>query len=162
MSRTLRIFIPTTVSGLRALADARELAGPLVVYFSDLPTSEFGPDEIEQGEFDALYDAAATSMQLLVESTDPPVRVVLAARAEANTPVLHEDGESVVSGLSIAAIDSIHIDEDSAKGDVDALLQAVRAGDEPTEAQYAAVEGRSLLWHDRVELRTIVEELSKP
>lgn len=159
MSRRIRIFVGTTLGGLRELDQTGALSGTLVVHYSDLPASEFGPDDIEQAEFDALYDAAAMSAQLLVEVDDPELRIVLAARAVADAPRLRDDGESVIEGLSIDAIDAIHIDEGAARDDVAALVEAVRRGSEPTEDQYDAVESRTLLWHDRAELSAIVQDL---
>ena len=159
MNRDIRIFVPTTPGGLRTILEAGALTGPLVVHYSDLPAGEFGVDEIEQAEFDALYDSAATSTQLLVETDGPEVRVVLAARSKSGVPQLRDDGESIIEGLSIDAIDAIHIDEASARTDVATLVATVRGGAEPTEAQYVAVEGRTLLWHDRGELAAIVADL---
>jgi len=159
MSRQIRIFVPTTLVGLRELDEAGVLAGPLVVHYSDLPASEFGPDDIEQAEFDALYDAAAMSAQLLVEADAPELRVVLAARAAADAPRLRDDGESTIDELALTAVDAIHIDEGSARPDVAALVDTVRSGKEPTEGQYDAVESRTLLWHDRAELSAIVQDL---
>ncbi|PRZ38578.1 hypothetical protein CLV47_12045 [Antricoccus suffuscus] len=160
MNRDIRIFVPTTPGGLRTLLEAGALPGPLVVHYSDLPTSEFGADEIEQAEFDALYDAAATSTQLLVETDGPEVRVVIAARSAPGSPQLRDDGESIIDGLPVGAVDAIHIDETSARRDVAGLVATVRGGAEPTEAQYVAVESRTLLWHDRGELAAIVTDLA--
>lgn len=160
MNRDIRIFVPTTPDGLRTLLEAGALTGTLVVHYSDLPASEFGADEIEQAEFDALYDAAATSTQLLVETAGPEVRVVLAARSDSSAPRLRDDGESIIEGLAVDAVDAIHIDEPAARTDVATLVATVRGGVEPTEAQYVAVESRTLLWHDRGELGAIVADLT--
>ena len=155
MPRKITVFAPMTVGSLEAIRD--DQLRDVVVCFSDLPASEFSADDIEQAEFDALTDAAALSVQRLVETDALPLRVVVAAVVPADAPTLNEEGDYVVETVPRSAISAIYVDELEASKDVNALLSSVRAGRQPTDDQFEKVETRLLLWHEPNEIDNLIE-----
>ncbi|WP_134322635.1 DUF6912 family protein [Cumulibacter soli] len=155
MSRKITVFAPMTLASLEAIRD--DQLRDVVVCFSDLPASEFSADDIEQAEFDALTDAAALSVQRLVEVEAMPLRVVLAAVVPHDAPEMSEDGDYVVAAIPRAAVTAIYVDELEASKEVNALISAVRAGRQPTDEQYEKVETRLLLWHEPTEIDNLIE-----
>lgn len=155
MPRKITVFAPMTLASLKAIRD--DQLRDVVVCFSDLPASEFSADDIEQAEFDSLTDAAALSVQQLVESDAMPLRVVVAAVLPSDAPELNDEGDYVVSSIPRSAITAIYVDELEASKDVNALLVQVRAGQQPTDDQYEKVETRLLLWHEPREIDNLIE-----
>lgn len=148
MSAELRVFLAATRGVLRALADDHAIAVGTPVFIADLADEDFGPDEVEAAEFDALCEAAARSVALLIDSTDPAQRVVVVARAGVESGL-------TTSAVTLADLEAVYVDEDAATEDVQALLDAVRAGEEPTDAAFDAVEERHLLWFAPSEIQTL-------
>lgn len=155
MPRKITVFAPMTLASLEAIRDDK--LRDVVVCFSDLPAAEFSADDIEQAEFDSLTDAAALSVQRLIESQAMPLRVVLAAVLPAGAPEMNEEGDYVVESIPRSAISAIYVDELEASKDVNALLTLVRAGRQPTDDQYEKVETRLLLWHEPTEIDNLIE-----
>lgn len=155
MSRKVTVFAPMTLASLGAIRD--DSLHDVVVCFSDLPESEFSADDIEQAEFDSLTDAAALSVQQLVESEAMPLRVVVAAVVPADAPEMNDEGDYVVDALPRAAITAIYVDELEASKDVNTLLTLVRSGRQPTDEQYEKVETRLMLWHEPREIDELIE-----
>jgi len=150
----ITVFAPTTLASLDAIKN--DALRDIVVCFSDLPKSEFSADDIEQAEFDALCDAAALSVQQLVDSKAMPLRVVLAGVVDSEAPVMNDEGDYVLARLPKDALTAIYVDELDASKDVNTLLSLVRAGKQPTDDQYEKVEERLLLWHDPAELDELI------
>lgn len=144
-----------TLAALGAIRD--DALHDVVVCFSDLPESEFSADDIEQAEFDSLTDAAALSVQQLVESEAMPLRVVIAGVVPADAPQMNDEGDYVVDALPRAAVTAIYVDELEASKDVNTLLTLVRSGRQPTDEQYEKVETRLMLWHEPRELDELIE-----
>lgn len=155
MKHRITVFAPMTLASLDAIKD--DDLRDVVVCFSDLPKSEFSADDIEQAEFDALCDAAALSVQQLVDSTAMPLRVVLAGVVSSEAPQLNDEGDFVVEKLPRAALTAIYVDELEASKDVNTILTQVRQGRQPSDDQYEKVEERLLLWHDPAELDELIE-----
>lgn len=155
MAHRITVFAPMTLADLGKIEndDLRDV----VVCFSDLPASEFSADDLEAAEFDALCDAAALSVQRLVDSGAMPLRVVLAGTVSSEAPVLDDEGDFVIEHLPRAALSAIYVDELEASKDVNQLLTLVRAGKQPSDDQYEKVEERLLLWHDPAELEELLE-----
>lgn len=151
----ITVFAPATVASLEAVKN--DELRDVVVCFSDLPKSEFSADDIEQAEFDSLCDAAALSVQRLIESQEMPLRVVLAGRVPSEAPVLNDEGDYVIDKLPREALSAIYVDELDASKDVNTLLTLVRQGKQPSDDQYSRVETRLLLWHDPAELDQLIE-----
>lgn len=155
MKHRITVFAPMTLASLDAIKD--DDLRDVVVCFSDLPKSEFSADDIEQAEFDALCDAAALSVQQLVDSTAMPLRVVLAGVVSSEAPQLNDEGDFVVEKLPRSALTAIYVDELEASKDVNTILTQVRQGRQPSDDQYEKVEERLLLWHDPAELDELIE-----
>lgn len=155
MPHRITVFAPMTLAALEAIKN--DELRDVVVCFSDLPASEFSADDIEQAEFDALCDAAALSVQQLVEVTAMPLRVVLAGVVSSEAPQMNDEGDYVVAQLPRSSLRAIYVDELEASKDVNALISLVRAGKQPSEDQYEKVEERLLLWHDPGELDNLIE-----
>ena len=155
MPHRITVFAPMTLAALDSIKND-ELTD-VIVCFSDLPRSEFSADDIEQAEFDALNDAAALSVQQLVESKAMPLRVVIAGVVSSELPQMSDEGDYVIDRLPRAAISAIYVDELEASKDVNTLLTLVRQGKQPSDDQYEKVEERLLLWHDPAELDNLIE-----
>lgn len=156
MPRKITVFAPMTLASLEAIRD--DQLDDVVVCFSDLPASEFSADDIEQAEFDALTDAAALSVQRLVDVQNTlPLRVVVAAVLPADAPQLNEEGDYVVASMPRSAVTAIYVDELEASKDVKQLVVQVRDGRQPSDDQYEKVETRLLLWHDPNEIDNLIE-----
>jgi hypothetical protein len=151
----ITVFAPATLADLESIKN--DSLHDVVICFSDLPRSEFSADDVEQAEFDALTDAAALSVQQLVDSQAMPLRVVIAGVVSSELPQLSEDGDYVIERLPRAAITAIYVDELEASKDVNALLTLVRQGRQPGDDLYEKVEERLLLWHDPAELDNLIE-----
>ena len=173
-SRTVRVYLPSTLSSLRTLAGG---GGEAVL--AQAPVQGHGvthalrewyvdadPRELEEElEYVAMSDAAEQSLRLLATAPEgaAPRRVVLAldvpgpaaprpdaawSAPERSLVVLGED-------LTLDALVSVHVDDAEAEADVRAALAALPAadaGDDGARFTVESVEGHELLWYDATEL----------
>lgn len=138
-------FVPAVAGDLLQLADGAFIA--LTGRFSgDEMPDPSDSDAREMADFEALQQAAAASAQLIVESADVARRIVLSIETDAKM-------------LSIADIVAIYVDEQGAQSAVTTVTDAVRAGTDPSEQQFDAMEECFLLWHGPSELASIIDEL---
>lgn len=144
----LLAHIPMTVDELTVLAAGGEVVA--VPAYLAVQTSGAG-DEAESAEFDALCEAAAASVQRIVDTGGEPRRVVAAADVDAVR--LDRSGElPLLDRVSRADLLAVYVDEDAATEDVARLVATTAGGEQPDEAQYDAVETRLLLWHHPSEI----------
>lgn len=138
-------FVPAVAGDLLQLAEGASIA-TFGRFGSDEVLDPSDSDAREMADFEALQQAAAASAQLIVESADVARRIVLSIETDANM-------------LNIADIVAIYVDEQSAQSAVTTVTDAVRAGIDPSEQQFDAMEGCFLLWHGPSELASIIDEL---
>ncbi|MDN6530198.1 MAG: hypothetical protein L0K67_14160, partial [Brevibacterium sp.] len=105
---SIRCYIPTTLTALRAGVDSGHAVAP------DAQGRELGGDELEAREFDALCIAAALASAQSFEAAAVSPRAVVAYDAPDSTA-----GESLAEGFDVLSLDgvdvrsivSIHLDE---------------------------------------------------
>ena len=170
--RSVRVYLPTTLSALRRLAEERQVVPsdePLIAYAvtpalrGDL--EETGEGDLEELEYAAFANAARASLRLLqADVLAPRRRVVLAADVPdtAGQPVqigLPPGAERAAVRLStpvpLASVAAVHVDDAGAEHDVRAAAAAVRAadaGDEDARSAVSLAEGHELLWFTTQEI----------
>jgi hypothetical protein len=159
----MRIYLPTTVTGLRALSAGGEVGPPPLAAHAVTPALRewYVEGDLDELEYAASAEAASASLRLL--AADPvavPRRVVVAADVPDGT--VQAAGESPYRGavyvstpIPISAIASIHIDDALAEPEILAAvgaLAAAEAGDEDAVFVVDGAEGHELLWYDVTEL----------
>lgn len=140
-------FVPATAEDLLRLRNGVAIVVTQRFCREQLP-GQSDPDALELADFDALQEAAAASAQLIVNTGDIARRVVLS---------IDSDDQEIV----LADISAIYLDEQCARVDVAAVIDAIRDGTEPSEQQYEAMEGRFLLWHEGGELASVINDLGQ-
>ncbi len=112
----MRVYVGTTVDGLRALHATSSLGPAPLSACAVTPAlrESYAEADAEELEYAALTDAAAQSLRLVASSGGEPRRVVVVAEApdEAITPT----GESrssvtVTADVPLRKVASIHIDD---------------------------------------------------
>lgn len=144
MAPRVLAHLPLTVADLTTIADGGSIAD-LPAYVA-ATASDAGPDESEAAEFDALCDAAAASVQRILDTDGLPRRVVAVAEID-QARVAGSGDDARLDVLRRSDLLAVYVDADTAADDVQALIAAAASGAEPTEAQYDAVETALLLWH---------------
>jgi hypothetical protein len=164
----MRVYIPTTVIGLRTAIAAGQIGPGLAYAVTPGLRSWAGPaDDVEELEFVALNEAARQCLRMLAGRDDePPARVVLAADLPDSDVVVtdRDPGEvTLVGPVPIAAVASAHVDSRAASRAVAAAAVAVGpadAGDAAAEAVVDAIE--ELLWYAPEELAGVASEPAGP
>ncbi len=149
----MRVYLPVTLDELQHGSPV--LLTPRVVHAVTPQLRATWPDEDEEGwEYAAQAGAADDSLVRVAASPGAPaLRVVVAAdvpdaavRALTDPPV--PSAVELTSGVDLAAIVSVHVDEPEAAADVRAVVD----GD---EAAIERLEERDLLWYDVSEVADI-------
>lgn len=155
----MRVYVPTTVPGLRAVVTAGAVGPAPVTAFAVTPALRewYVEGEEEELEYAALTEAARASMRLIgLDPAAPPRRVVLAldvpdagARPE---PELDRAVVRLLEPVPWTAVASVLADD----GDDDVVRTAVRAGADAAmaadlgddDAQFVvdSVDDHELLW----------------
>ena len=162
----MRVYIPTTLPGLAAARKEELVAAAGAIAHAVTPRVRewYIEGDLEELEYAAMAEAAEGSLRLVAgDSSAPPRRVVVAADVpEAAISIAAEGARSAVvlsSGVSLAAVVSIHIDEPEAEPDVSAavrVLAAADAGDDDALFLLDEAEAHELLWYDVTELPDLV------
>jgi hypothetical protein len=153
---TLRIYLGTTLDGLRSLQRSGELGPSPFTAHAVTPAlrESYAEADAEQLEYAALTDAALQSLRAIASSDGVPRRIVVAAEApdEAVTP----DGASrssvtVTADVPLKKVAAIHLDDEALAGVVAAGAAALAAGDETADA-VEDVQAEELMWFATQEL----------
>lgn len=166
----MRIYLPTTMSGVRAaLADSSFFVRSAVGFAVTAPLRAEYPDWSEEDlEYLAMQDASRASLRLLAGSdpAEPPLRVVIAAdvpdelvtpRPEADRAVV-----KVPSQVDWSQVASVHVDSADAGAAVReaaAVIDAADLGDDDAEFALGSAEDFDLAWYAPGEITYLVEEL---
>ena len=165
----MRVYVPTTTSGLRDLL-ANGVIGPppLTAFAVTAGLREwYVDDDVEELEYAALSEAARGSLRLIdADETASPRRVVVAADV-ADTAVEARDDldRGVVSiGVTIpmSAIASVHVDDADAEATVRLAAESVIAsdlGDPGSQEKVDDAEGFDLSWYASQEIGPLLELL---
>ncbi|MCI0686161.1 MAG: hypothetical protein L0Y54_02825 [Sporichthyaceae bacterium] len=162
----MRVYVPTTLTGLAAVAAAGGLgAQPFQAYAVTPALREwYVAGDLEELEYAAMAEAARASLRMLVGDPDVPRRrVVIAldvgdvAVTQLSSPLDGEDRGAVRVGsvATVADIAAIHVDGDDAIADVTAATEALAAadtGDDDAQFVVDGAEDHELLWYASQEI----------
>lgn len=163
----MRVYLPATTSGLRALLAEGTLGAVPLTGFAVTPglREHYVDDDLEELEYAALLEAARASLRLL--ESDPssvPRRVVVAA--DVTDLEVRDDLDRgvvrVTSAVPLAAIASIHVDDAEAEDAVRAAAAAIDAadlGDDAAADRVDDAEGFELSWYANQELGALLNDL---
>ncbi|MBC7679399.1 MAG: hypothetical protein H7233_10480 [Pseudorhodobacter sp.] len=163
----MRVYLPLTLVGLRALLDTGAAGGaPLPAYAVTGALREwYAHGDDEELEYVALSLAAAASVRLIDADPDAPRRrVVVVAEVPDGcvTPVPHVDRAAVkvADDVALSRVQSVHVDDPSAVADVTAAADAVVEADLGSEDALFRVEqaaGHELQWYAAQEIGPLLE-----
>ncbi len=165
----MRVYLPSTLPGLRALLDAGELGpAPLPGYAVTGALREwYAEGDDEELEYVALTLAARASVRLLdrallLDPTTPPRRVVVVVEVAEAEPAPDVDRAAVRVGQTVPLrlVQSVHVDDPSASDDVRAAAeQLVEAdlGSEDAAFVVEQAEGHELQWYATQEIGPLLE-----
>jgi hypothetical protein len=159
----VRVYLPSTTSGLRALLENGAIAAaPTLTGFAVTPALRewYLDDDIEELEYAALGEAATASLRLLDTDGDAARRrVVIAADVPDEDVQVRDDLDRgvvrVAADVPIAQIASVHVDDADAEQAVAAAADAITAadlGDEAAQERVDDAEGFELSWYASQEI----------
>ncbi|MCM2419654.1 hypothetical protein [Streptomyces sp. RKAG293] len=167
----MRVYIPTTLSGLAEAHKAGELGpAPLDAYAVTPSLREwYVSDDIEELEYAALTRAAQASLrQLAVNPGAPRRRIVLAVDVPDAAVAFDPDrglDAAALGEVRLAAVVSmndaaaVHLDATDAEPDVTAAalaLGAADAGDDDAQFTVDGAEDHELLWFATQEIPNLI------
>ena len=163
----MRVYLPSTLSGLRQLvADGAVYGSPLTAFAVTPGLRDwYQDDDIEELEYAATMEAARSSLRALDD--DPAVprrRVVLAADVPDSSVTIRDDRDRGVVEIGIpVTLDRIvaaHVDDPEAEGIIAAAAAAMLAadlGDPDAQDSVDDAEGLGLSWYASQELPILIE-----
>lgn len=162
----MRVYLPTTAAGLATAHAKGLLPGPLAGHAVTPAMREWYVEgDLEELEYSALTEAAEASLRLLAADPQlPRRRVVVAADVpDGDVTVVRDErfrsAVRVLGDVEVAAIASLHVDEDDAAGVVGQAIEALPAadaGDDDASFLLDEAEATELLWYDVSELGDLV------
>jgi hypothetical protein len=165
----VRVFVPTTVAGLRRLladGQVQPLSGTAFALTPALRESYLAGDD-EELEYVAMSEAARASLRLLAteladDPETPPRRAVVAADVDDVTlrPDLDAAVVRVAGPIPSKRLASIHLDLAEAADAVRAaaaVIDAADLGDEDAELTLGDAEDHDLAWYGVQELPFVLE-----
>jgi hypothetical protein len=165
----LRIYVPSTVAGLRRLLDSGQLQPLSGTAFALTPRlrEAYASGDDEELEYAAMSEAARASLRLLaIELADDPEtplrRAVVSADVDDVTlrPDLDDAVVRVAGPIPTARLAAVHLDLVEAADAVRAAVAAVDAadlGDPDAEFTLGEAEGHELAWYGVQELPFVLE-----
>lgn len=165
----MRVYLPSTLSGLRMLLNSGEFGTPPVPGFAvTAPLREwYAEGDDEELEYAALTLAARASIRLLdrelvLDPAAPARRVVVVADVSAVEPAPDVDRAAVrVPGaVPLRLVQAVHVDDPSAEADVRAAAEQLVEADLGSEDAAFTVEqadGHELQWYATQEIGALVE-----
>ena len=165
----MRVYLPSTLPGLRALLEAGELGAPPLPGYAVTPALRewYAEGDDEELEYAATSLAARASVRLLdrallLDPGTPPRRVVVVAEVERVEPAPEVDRAAVriVEAVPMRLILAVHVDDPAAEADVRAAAeQLVEAdlGSEDATFVVEQAEGHELQWYATQEIGPLLE-----
>jgi hypothetical protein len=151
----MRVFIPVTRSGLRAMVESGGLGpSPVPGYaVTGALRESYAEGDEEELEYVAMTAAARAALTLLAqaEEHEPPRRLVLAVDAEAAAPGgdLGAARVELPQAVPMRQVVAVHADTGEAEATVAAAVAVLRDGgphDADEEFVVEACEGHELAW----------------
>jgi hypothetical protein len=165
----MRVYLPSTLSGLRQLLDTGELGTPPLPAFAVTgPLREwYAEGDEEELEYAALSLAARASVRLLdrgllLEPELAARRVVVVAEVADTQPAPDVDRAAVrvLQPVPLRLVQSVHVDDADAEPDVRAAAEALGEADLGSEDAAFVVdqaEGHELQWYATQEIGPLLE-----
>jgi hypothetical protein len=172
MLHAMRVYIPTTLTGLAEAYKAGELGPvPLDAYAVTPSLREwYVSDDIEELEYAALNRAAQASLRLLAVHPGAPRRRVVVAVDVEDAAVTYDPDHGLDPGslgevrlarpVPLARAAAVHVDADDAQRDVTAAAAAVGAadmGDDDARFTVDGAEDHELLWYATQEIPHLID-----
>jgi hypothetical protein len=163
----VRVYLPSTLTGLRALLDSDALGDPPLPGYAVTPALRewYAEGDLEELEYSALSLAAKASVRLLDADQDAVRRrvvVVVEVPDSAVTTVPHVDRAAVkvAQQVPLALVQAVHVDDPAAIEDVtvaaDAVVEA-DLGSEDAAFRVEQAEGHELQWYATQEIGPLLE-----
>jgi len=166
----MRIYLPTTSTGLRALLETGEVSDPMTGFAVTPGLREwYVDDDIEELEYAAMREAARASLRLIDTDADAARRrVVIALEAPDADVTVRDDLDRGVVRLArpmpMSAVASVHADDASAEEAVAAAATAVHAadlGDPVAQDRVDDAEGFELSWFASQEIADLLADFTR-
>jgi hypothetical protein len=159
----MRVYLPTTLTALACLLQARAIGPAPVRGFAVTPALRewYATGDLEELEYVAMAHAARASLRLLAGDLQAPRRRVVLAADVPDEQIEHDGGfdeptlVEVRAPVAIGQVVSGHIDDPLAVADIAEAVAALPAADKgDDDAQFAVdgAEGHELLWYASQEL----------
>ena len=165
----MRVYLPSTLPGLRALLDDGRLGGPPLPAYAVTPALRewYAEGDEEELEYAATSLAARASVRLLdralvLDPATPPRRVVVVAEVDRVEPAPDVDRAAVrvLQEVPLRLVKAVHVDDPAAEADVRAAAeQLVEADLGSDDAAFVVdqAEGHELQWYATQEIGALVE-----
>jgi hypothetical protein len=165
----MRVYLPSTLSGLRTLLEAGSLGDPPLPGYAVTGALRewYAEGDEEELEYAAMTLAARASIrlldrQLLLEPDLAPRRVVVVAEVGAAEPAPDVDRAAVrvLEPVPMRVIQAVHVDDPEAEADVRAAAEALVEADLGSEDAAFVVEqaeGHELQWYATQEIGPLLE-----
>jgi hypothetical protein len=165
----VRVYLPSTLPGLRGLLDAGALQEvPLAGYAVTGALREwYAEGDDEELEYAALTLAARASVRLLdrllvADASTPARRVVVVVEVDDVEPAPEADRAAVrvLAPVPLRRVKAVHVDDPAAEPDVRAAAEQVVAADMGNDDAAFAVEqaeGHELQWYASQEIGPLLE-----
>ena len=164
----MRVYLPSTLSGLRDLLASSSLSGPLPGFAVTGTLREwYAEGDEEELEYAALSLAARASVRLLdrallLDAATSPRRVVIVVDVDDVEPAPDVDRAAVrvLGEVPMRLVQAVHVDDPAAEADVRAAAeQLVEAdlGSEDAAFVVEQAEGHELQWYATQEIGPLLE-----
>jgi hypothetical protein len=163
----LRVYVPATLPVLQRLLDTGSLDVPPLAAFAVTAALRewYAEGDQEELEYAALTLAARASLRLLDVDPEAPSRraVVVADVPDGDVlpaPALDRGAVTVGASITMAEVQSVHVDDPAAEADVRAAVESVIAADLGSEEAVFVMEqaeGHELQWYATQELGPLLE-----
>ncbi|MGH3882123.1 MAG: DUF6912 family protein [Pseudonocardiaceae bacterium] len=167
----MRVYIPATLTMLRALVDSGELVPISGTAFALTPMlrESYAAGDTEELEYAAMNEAARASLRLLAAELDGdsgvlPRRVVVAADVDGVRlrPDLDDAVVTVAGPVPSLAVAAVHVDvaeaEDAVRSAA-AVMDAADLGDPDAEFTLGEAEDHEMAWYATQEVPFLLELL---
>lgn len=165
----MRVYLPSTLSGLRTLLDTGSLGDPPLPGYAVTPALRewYAEGDEEELEYAALTLAARASVRLLDRALllDPaavPRRVVVVVEVASVEPAPDVDRSAVrvLEAVPMRLVQAVHVDGSGAEPDVRAAAEALVEADLGSQDAAFVVEqaeGHELQWYATQEIGPLLE-----
>ncbi|MCY7366097.1 MAG: hypothetical protein LH469_12415 [Frankiaceae bacterium] len=165
----MRVYLPSTLSGLRSLLDAGELGPPPLPGYAVTGALRewYAEGDEEELEYAAMTLAARACVRLLDRALllEPGLsarRVVVVAEVSAAEPAPDVDRAAVrvLESVPLRLVQAVHVDDADAETDVRAAAEALVEADLGSEDAAFVVEqaeGHELQWYATQEIGPLLE-----